>query len=95
MKIKLGKKIDNNQDGIESPLETGKERCGPLEICSMGIVLGVGDGEHLEVIVAPYFKPLPFGATFDKLFNISGLTFPGMSDEVSKVCEYRGWPDRM
>src|SRR6267378_8048388 len=34
--------------------------------------------------LSPYFKPLAFGATFDILFNISGLTFPGMSFEVSK-----------
>src|SRR6267143_3533488 len=34
--------------------------------------------------LSPYFKLLAFGAMFDILFNISGLTFPGMSFEVSK-----------
>src|SRR6267378_1291775 len=34
--------------------------------------------------LSPYFKPLAFRATFDILFNISGLTFPGASFEVSK-----------
>src|SRR5882762_5475716 len=34
--------------------------------------------------LSPYFKPLAFGAMFDILFNISGLTFPGMSFKVSK-----------
>src|SRR6267378_632949 len=34
--------------------------------------------------LSPYFKPLTFGAMFDILFNISSLTFPGISFEVSK-----------
>src|SRR5882762_3478848 len=34
--------------------------------------------------LSPYFKPLAFRATFDILFNISSLTFPAMSFEVSK-----------
>src|SRR5882762_237665 len=34
--------------------------------------------------LSPYFKPLALGAMFDILFNISGLTFPGVSFEVSK-----------
>src|SRR6267143_4321106 len=34
--------------------------------------------------LSPYFKSLAFGATFDILFNISGLTFPGVSFKVSK-----------
>src|SRR6267378_2974296 len=34
--------------------------------------------------LSPYFKPLAFRATFDILFNISGLTFPTMSFKVSK-----------
>src|SRR6267143_2821515 len=34
--------------------------------------------------LSPYFKSLAFGATFDILFNISGLTLPGVSFEVSK-----------
>src|SRR5882762_8488538 len=32
----------------------------------------------------PYFKPLAFRAMFDILFNISSLTFPRVSFEVSK-----------
>ena len=34
--------------------------------------------------LSPYFKLLAFRAMFDILFNISGLTFPGVSFEVSK-----------
>ena len=34
--------------------------------------------------LSSYFKPLAFGATFDILFNISGLTFPGISFKASK-----------
>src|SRR6267378_1257506 len=40
--------------------------------------------------LSPYFKPSAFGATFDILFNISGLTFPEMSFEVSKGLCYTG-----
>src|SRR5882762_5062292 len=40
--------------------------------------------ENSSRSLSPYFKPLAFGAMFDILFNISGLTFPGMSFEVSK-----------
>src|SRR6267143_1875387 len=40
--------------------------------------------ENASRSLSPYFKPLAFGATFDILFNISGLTFPGVSFEVSK-----------
>jgi len=40
--------------------------------------------ENSSRSLSPYFKPLAFRATFDILFNISGLTFPGMSFEVSK-----------
>src|SRR5882762_7481935 len=40
--------------------------------------------ENSSRSLSPYFKPLAFGATFDILFNISGLSFPGMSFEVSK-----------
>src|SRR6267378_24396 len=44
--------------------------------------------ENSSRLLSPYFKPLAFGATFDILFNISGLTFPGMSFEVSKgLCD--------
>src|SRR6267378_501288 len=40
--------------------------------------------ENSSRLLLPYFKPLAFGATFDILFNISSLTFPGMSFEISK-----------
>ena len=40
--------------------------------------------ENASRSLSPYFKPLAFRATFDILFNISGLTFPTMSFEVSK-----------
>src|SRR5882762_8473616 len=40
--------------------------------------------------LSPYFKPLAFRTTFDILFNISGLTFPGISFKVSKgLCNTR------
>src|SRR5882762_11496648 len=34
--------------------------------------------------LSPYFKLLAFGAMFNVLFNISGLTFPTVSFEVLK-----------
>src|SRR5882762_922661 len=40
--------------------------------------------ENSSRSLSPYFKPLAFRATFDILFNISSLTFPGISFKVSK-----------
>ena len=46
--------------------------------------------ENASRLLSPYFKPLTFRATFDILFNISGLTFPGVSFKVSKGLCYSG-----
>src|SRR5882762_3681168 len=46
--------------------------------------------ENSSRSLSSYFKPLAFRTTFDILFNISSLTFPGMSFEVSKGLCYTG-----